>query len=245
MEIAPGAGFPFVNGVKAISNCLLTVDNDIWPYAEENAAEIDAHWERARNANPSLFNGIVYLTSGMQLSDGALHVSLVRTDFKSHLLWRAKGFPEAGVLDGFGSALIRSSDGDVLLGLQRPGHMNSGFAYLPSGFIDENDVDADGSVDIVRGVMREVVEETGVEDSDFTKDEGFYLVRSGPQLCIAVPLHVSMTTAEFSRAVEQHNATTADPELDRIVPVSGLGDLDTVPLLPFTRLLLETIFASG
>lgn len=245
MQVSPGAPFPFVNGVKLISNCSLKVDDDIWPYAKKNAAGIDAHWQAAKKSNPSLFNGVVYLTNGVRLSDGALHVSLVRTDFKSHLFWRAQGFPEAGVLDGFGSALIRSSDGDVMLGLQRAGNMNAGFAYLPAGFIDENDVDTDGRVDIIRGVKREVAEETGVEDSAFIKDDGFYLVRSGPQLSIAVPFHVSMTTAEFMQAVERHIATTAHPELDTIVPVSGLADLETVPLLPFTRLLLETIFASG
>jgi NUDIX domain len=244
MQVSPGAGFPFVNGVKVISNCSLKVDGDIWPYAEKNAAEIDAHWQAATKSNPSCFNGVVYLTSGIRLSDGVLHASLVRTDFKSYLYWRMHGFPEAGVLDGFGCALIGSSDGDVMLVQQRPGNVNYGFACLPAGFIDERDVLADGTVEISLSAAREVAEELGEVGNLLVRDEGFIIARSNAQLSFAVPFRAPMTTAEFVRLVDEHNAMCADPELQSIVPVGSLGDIEGLPMLAYARELIEALFAA-
>ncbi len=191
-----------------------------------------------------LFHGIVYLTSGLRLSDGVIHASLVRTEFKRYLYWRMQGFPEAGVLDGFGAALIRSSDGDVMLAQQRPGNVNYGFACLPAGFIDERDVLSDGTVDIGRSVARELAEEIGEVGGLLVREKGFVVGRSNTQLSFGVPLRAPMTTAEFVRLVDQHNATCADPELQSIVPVGSLADIEDVPVLPYARQLIEALFAA-
>jgi hypothetical protein len=244
MQTSPDAGFPFLNGVKIISSCFFKVGGDVWPFAEKNAAEIDAHWQVAMTSNPSYFNGIVYLTSGVRWSDGVLHASLVRTDFKSYLYWRMHGFPEAEVLDGFGSALIRSSDGDIMLAQQRPGNVNYGFACFPSGFIDERDVLPDGTVDISLSVARELAEELGELCDLLVREEGFIVARSNAQLSCVVPFRAPMTTAEFVRLVDEHNATCADPELQSIVPVGSLRDIEGLAMLAYTRELIEALFAA-
>ncbi len=102
MQIPPLSGFPHENGVKVVSRCALKVVDGVWPFAEKYRAEIDAHWQVATASNPSYFNGVVYLISEVRSAGSELHANHIRTDFKSYLYWRSLGFPDAGVIDGFG-----------------------------------------------------------------------------------------------------------------------------------------------
>jgi hypothetical protein len=127
---------------------------------------------------------------------------------------------------------------------QRPGNVNYGFACLPAGFIDERDVLADGTVEISLSAAREVAEELGEVGNLLVRDEGFIIARSNAQLSFAVPFRAPMTTAEFVRLVDEHNAMCADPELQSIVPVGSLGDIEGLPMLAYARELIEALFAA-
>lgn len=231
-----------LDGVTQLSSCLLQVSSTSWKFAQENAGAIDAKWIEAKRTNPNYFNGVIYLVDGVTVSNGALQASLLRTDFKSYLYWRLAGFPEAGVLDGFGSALIRSQDGCIMLGRQRMGNVNGGQAYAPAGFIDEQDVSADGIIRIDRSALREAAEETGIDPAALEKQDGYYLTRSGPQLSIGVPLRVNMTAAEFVRRAGEHISATPDAELDAIVAVASPSDIENLPLPRYMRVLLDALF---
>jgi hypothetical protein len=240
----PNAGFPYANGVKSVSYCSLKLSGEAWPFAHEHAAEIDAHWQAAANANPAYFNGIVHLIDSVRFDDGVLYATLTRTNFKSYLFWRMNGFPEAGVLDGFGSALIRSADGEYLLGQQMPGNVNYGFACLPSGFIDERDVLPDGTIDITRSIEREIAEEMGEVAALVQREEGFIVTRSDTQMSFAVRFHAPVPTAELVRLVEEHNATCDDPELQTLIPVANCDDLKRLNMLPSARATMEALLAA-
>jgi 8-oxo-dGTP pyrophosphatase MutT (NUDIX family) len=237
--------FPSAKGVTKLSSCVLKVGNRAWSFAQENEAAIAARWAEKKQSNPRYFNGAVHLVDDVRLNGGALDASLLRTDFKSYLHWREQGFPEAGVRDGFGSALIRTSEGHVMLGRQRSGNVNAGLAYSPAGFIDAQDVDADGFIHIAQSALREATEETGIDGEALVRDEGFYLVRSGAQLAIVVPFRTPMSTAEFMRRAEKHIAASPDSELDAIIPVTALRDVENLAMLPYMRTLLEAIFAGA
>jgi len=244
MSVLREVGFPHKNDVKVVSNCVLTVGASPWPFATTYASEIEAHWQNASAANPAYFNGIVHLIDDLRMVGSELHASLIRTEFKNYLYWRALGFPDAGVIDGFGCAVIRSSDGQFMLAIQRPGHVNSGFVYLPSGFIDERDVGADGTIDIGASVTREIDEEIGEAGNDLRREEGFIVVRSGVQLGLAVPFHAPMTADAFVARVGDHNARSDDPELEAVIPVGSLDDLQDLKMLPYARALLEALLAA-
>jgi hypothetical protein len=234
--------FPAADGVMKLSSCVLKVGNRAWAFAQENEAAIASRWTQKKQSNPRYFNGVVHLVDDVRVDGGALDASLLRTDFKSYLHWREQGFPEAGVRDGFGSALIRTSEGHVMLGRQRPGNVNSGLAYSPAGFIDAQDVDADGFIHIAQSALREATEETGIDGETLVRDEGFYLVRSGPQLAIAVPFRAAMSTAEFMRRAEKHIAASPDSELEAVIPVAALRDVENLAMPRYMRTLLEAIF---
>jgi len=230
--------------VTKISTCTLRAGRNEWRYAEINGEAIDAHWRQTKQSNPNYFNGVIYLIDDVSLVDGALEASLLKTDFKSYLYWRAQNFPDAGVLDGFGSALIRTDDGSIMLGRQRQGHVNGGLTYAPAGFIDGQDVDANGVIHIERSALREAAEETGIEPGALARGDGFYLTRSGTQLSIAVPFRAMMSSAEFVRRAEQHIAATVDSELDAVIPVANAGDIQNLAMPRYMRALLDTLFSA-
>jgi len=143
-----------------IAQCALSLSTEPWSYAQLHREDIAAHWQRARAARPKLFDGPVHVLTAHALHDGAFTGTFARTDFKSFLYWREQGAP-GPTRDGFGSSLIRSSDGCILLGLQSEGNLNAGCAYPPSGLIEPTDTGL-GSVDIDGSIARELEEETGL-----------------------------------------------------------------------------------
>lgn len=231
------------DGVFHCRNTLMRVGFGRWNYADANSRDIAANWADLQKSNPNYFDGRIYLVDGYKFTDGEFAASLLASDFKSYIYWRAQDFPDAGVWDGFGSALIRSSDGDLMIGRQRSGNVNAGLAYAPAGFIDQQDVAGDRSIDIAASAIREAAEETGIPVTAFIRDDGFYLTRSGPQLSIGVPLRVAMTTREFLRHAEAHIGASEDSELDAILAVGGRRDVEGVAMPAYMSLLIEALFA--
>lgn len=230
--------YPKSDCVHAIESCRLIAHECVWAYARDAAADIDAAWENARRANPNFFNGAVYLLDAVTFSGGQLDARLLRSDFKSYLYWRRAGFPQTGVRDGFGSALIRAADGAYLLGRQRAGNVNSGLAYLPGGFIDGRDVAADGRIDIAASIARELEEETGLTSADVEALPGFLVTDNGPHLSIAMTFQSPLASDALKAHIETHIASDAASELERMVIVRSVGDLDGLAMPSYVGVLL-------
>lgn len=231
------------DGVARFADVRLRVSRAAWQFATERADEIDAHWGVRRAQSPSMFNGVIHLLHAGRYAAGVLEGDLLRTDFKSYLLWRDTGFPASGVRDAFGSALIRSREGHVVLGRQRAGNINSGFAYLPGGFIDEKDVRADGTIDIAGSVLRELGEETGLSLADVRVAPGFIVTRCGPLLSLARELVSPLTADELRARILDYIAMDAGSELVDAVIVRDAADVASANVHDYARLLLGELFA--
>jgi 8-oxo-dGTP pyrophosphatase MutT (NUDIX family) len=237
--------YPERDAVHVIGRCNLTGHDGPWPYAHAHAAEIDAAWRMARSANSHFFNGVVYLVDELAIDGDALDARLLRTDFKSYLYWRGNGFPEAGVRDGFGSALICSADGAILLGRQRAGNINAGLSYLPGGFIDGRDVAGDGRIDIAASIARELHEETGLTAADVAVQPGYLVTVTGAHLSIAKTFRSALDGAALKHKIESHLAADPASELEGIVIVGGAGDLEGLAMPPYARLLAGDVLKHG
>ena len=159
--------------VVFVQHCALELSRKPWDFASDNATAIDDHWNRRRRSNPAFFNGVVHVLEAGTIVNGTFHATFKRTDFKSFLYWRETGYPDAAAHDAFGSALVVSREGHVVLGRQRAGNINAGIAYLPGGFIDQRDVANDGTIDIAASIRRELTEETGLTEPDVVEQSGF------------------------------------------------------------------------
>lgn len=225
--------------VIEVAHCRLRVEERTWAFAEQNKDEIDWCWAIESRDNPQFFNGTVMLLANWANRDGFEGV-LLPSEFKSVLYWRHLNFPETGVRDGFGSALIETSDGAIILGRQKPGNLNSGKTYLPGGFIDPRDCDDDGFVDIAASVQREVLEETGLTENDLTRDPDRYTIAfSGPHVSIAVRLIAKATADQIIPTVQQHIAQQSDPELEDVTAVFTSQDLDRLDTPRYARTVLH------
>lgn len=225
--------------VARVDHCSLTVGHESWAFAGAHREEIDRHWTRRSAENPGFFNGVIHMLTHHDLTGSTFLGTFVRTDFKSYLYWRETGFSEAGVRDAFGSALIRSAEGHVLLGRQREGNINSGLAYLPGGFIDSRDIGPGGSIDIVGSVLREVGEETGIPASSFTQKPGYYLTFAGPLISVAVELVSSERAEDLRQRMLAHMREDPQSELVDAVIVRSRADLAGLAMPDYARILIE------
>lgn len=227
------------SNIVHVEACVLRRSGRGWAFAAANAEAIARYWQDVLVRSPHYFDGTVHLLTHYEIIDGRLSGELVATNFASFLYWRDQGYPDTSVFDCFGSALLRGSDGRILLGRQSPGHINSGLTYLPGGFIDERDIAGDGSVDIVASVTREVSEEMGYPPGTFAVQPGAYVTRLGQQVSIAVP-HVSALDSDaLLAAARGFLATEVSPELEDVVSVGRRTDLDDLAMPAFARALVQ------
>lgn len=202
---------PLETRVFSATGVDLRVVTGTWEFAERERDAIRAHWEKRLSERPRFFNGTIHVVASYKLSsEGLLSAEFVRTDFASFLYWRETGWPDANIMDCFGTALILSTDGRLLLSQQRAGNLNDSAIYPPSGFIDPADVGQNGVIDIDASVMREVTEETGLDGADLRPTGTYIVSQVGPVLSIGVPLHSDLSASELEERIARHIA--ADPE---------------------------------
>jgi hypothetical protein len=187
-----------------------------WTFAVENEDAIESHWKARKQAQPNFFNGaVLVLASYSVTAERCLEARFLRTDFKSFLYWRESGWPDRTVMDAFGSAVIFSAEGKLLVGQQRDGHLNGGLCYPPSGFIDAKDIAADGSIDIDHSVRREIDEELGLDGDQLQRRPGYVVTLAGPVLSIGVPFDARLADADLMASIAQHISADPDAELAR------------------------------
>jgi ADP-ribose pyrophosphatase YjhB (NUDIX family) len=231
--------------VVRVDRCHLTVAPGGWEFAERNRRAIEEHWRRRCRENPGFFNGTVYALRDGRLEQGAFDGRLIAVDFMSFLYWKETGYGDGAIRDCFGSALIRSAEGHVLLGRQRAGNLNAGLSYLPGGFIDPRDVDSDGMIDIATSVAREAAEETGLDHGLLARRPGFFVTFAGPMISIAIEFAASLPAAELLACVRQHIAADPVSELEDVVLVERLEQLEGLPMPLFARLLVPCVLKAG
>jgi 8-oxo-dGTP pyrophosphatase MutT (NUDIX family) len=212
-----------------------------WPFALERRDDIDRHFARLRQATPALWNGRMLLLTEHTIDRRVLRGSYLETDFASFVAWRDWGFPDAGVLNCFAMAALRSSDGAYLLGVMGPQTVNAGKIYFPAGIPDLDDVVGD-RVDLARNVRREMMEETGLRPGDYRADDHWVCVRTGPRLAMMKPLDAPDTAERLRERILAHLAREAEPELAGIRIVRGPADLDAM-MPPFVIAFLNEMWS--
>ncbi|MEQ1696955.1 MAG: NUDIX hydrolase [Hyphomicrobiaceae bacterium] len=230
--------------VEWVSDCRLVAHREGWAFAREQAEAIEAHWRQRLLTHPGYFNGIVYAMAGGggAGADGVYAASMVATDFKSFLYWKEAGYLDMGIRDAFGSAILRSREGHVLLGRQSAGNINAGQAYLPGGFIDQRDVAADGTIDIGASIARELAEETGLRAGEVETLPGFRIISIGHQVSMAREFCSALGSDELRALILSRIGADAEAELMDIVVVRSQNDLSGKNVPAYTALALEHVF---
>ena len=219
----------------------LATSSKTWAFADAKKDEIERHWNRRLEQNPGFFNGTIFVLGDFTLSDACFSGTLLKTNFASFLYWKENGYSDKTVRDCFGSAIVRSSDGKVLLGRQSAGHINSGLTYFPGGFIDERDVGDDGKVAVAQSVQREAAEELGVSPQELGCLPGAYITFDGQLVSIGIELQSALPAGTLLEKVRAHIAQEDEPELEDVIAVAGLKACAGAEMPGFARLLLSEL----
>ena len=208
-----------------------------WPFAAERRGEIDAHFAGKQREKPDIWNGRVLLGRNAVRTEERLAADYFETDFAGFLAWRDWGFPDTSVFNGFGMGALQSSDGAFLLGEMADHTSNAGRIYFPAGTPDPDDV-RDGMLDIAGSVAREIAEETGLDEADYTTDGHWTCVFTGPSMAMIRVLRVDMTGEALQARIEANLARENKPELRAVHLVRRRADM--APAMPrFVTAFLE------
>ena len=195
-----------------------------WPFADQRRAEIDAHFAQLRVEKPEMWNGRVLLLRRGEIGDGVLSGAYSEVDFASFIAWRDWGFPDKAIRNCFPMASLRSSDGAFLLGVMGRHTATAGQIYFPAGTPDQNDIDGD-TVDLERGVIRELIEETGLSVADFDAESGWFATPLGQRLALMKIVQARDSAATLHERIRAFLASQKQPELSDIHIVRGVDDL--------------------
>lgn len=232
------------DGVLAVDSCALTVGTERWPFADAHRGPIGEHWRRRSAENPKFFNGQIYVLIEGGLDGGVFRGALAPADFASYLYWRDNGFGDSTVRDCFGTAVIRSADGAVMLARQKAGQINSGLLYLPGGFLDARDAGADRLVAVTGAISREVAEETGLGPPDLEPQPGLLISCAGPLVSVAQVYRSRLTAAELEKTVDAHIRADPAAELEGIAFASSYDALDAGAVPLYARQLLQRVLSA-
>jgi 8-oxo-dGTP pyrophosphatase MutT (NUDIX family) len=200
-----------------------------WPFAIERRAEIDAYFVKLRADKPEIWNGRVLLLRRGEIVQGVLTGAYSEVDFASFLAWRDWDFPDPSVRNCFAMAALRSSDGAFLLGLMAPHTATAGQIYFAAGTPDPADVVGD-VVDLERGVMRELHEETGLAPPDAVPESGWFATPDGPRIALMKIVQAREPAEVLRERIHGFLASQRQPELSDVYVVRGERDLS--PRMP-------------
>jgi len=225
--------------LREIAKLDLVVEPWDWPFAAKRRGEIDAHFARACEARPHLYNGRVLLMRTPRHEGDFLRASYFETDFASLLAWRDWGFPGSGVYNCFGMGALRGTDGVFLLGEMGEHTANAGRIYFPAGTPEPADI-VRGRVDIAGSVYREVEEETGLKSFDYRAAARWYCVETGATIALIRLLDCHRPAESLKRKIEATLKAQTHPELSAIHLVRDRRDfLPTMP--PFVTAFIDAM----
>lgn len=209
--------------IVPIRSVTITLSERAHPFEQRHADAVARHWAREQARNPSLYDGIVMLHSTMKVGDGSLETVANRVSFSTFLFWRDCQRDE-DACHLFGSPMILSADGAMLLIRMADNTANAGRIYSPSGSLDDSDA-ADGMLDLEGNMRREVLEETGLDLVDAHAETGYHLYESEGVFALVRRYHFAESADDLMERIERHIAQQSDPEIDGVLAVRGVGDV--------------------
>lgn len=228
------------NRVFSLDAVRLSVDPAEHPWKLAHQSEIEALWAREQVERPWLFNGTVMLHRGLALDDGAITGISHRTPYAA-LLRLVRTWPDEDIFHLFGSAVILSSDGAVMLIRMAARTANPGKVYAPAGSLDETDI-VGGTVDVDGSIRREAMEETGLDLSQADAESRLLCWRNRGLVAVFRRFRLAQTADQLVERIRTHVRTETDPEIEDAVVVRAPADAGpTTP--PYMQAMIDFHFA--
>lgn len=229
------------NRVFGFDRVHLTLDAAEHPWLVAERGAVEAHWAREQVERPWLFNGTVVLNRGLALEAGVISGISHRAPYAALLHW-VKTRPGADVWHLFGSAVILSSDGAMLLIRMAAKTANPGKVYAPAGSLDETDIKG-GRIDVEGSILREAREETGLDLSRGNAEDRLWCWRRGGLVAVFRRFRMDDPAAVLEERIREHIRTDPEQEIDDVVVVRSVEDAGpTAP--PYMRAMVGFHFSA-
>lgn len=231
---------PLPPSVHEISSLDISVSTATWAFEEAYAGEIATHFDEARKRIPFLWNGRTLKLTGYSFENGIFRGNCSECSYAAYLAWRDWGAPDISAHNLFGSAILRSGDGALLYGVMAKHTATAGLIYPPGGNLDPEDRTADGKVDVVGAIYRELEEETGLTPAD-VRPAGLLVAFDGPRISIAQVLDCDRPAERLREEIIRHSRASKDQELEDIQIVRSREDLNNPAIVPFARAVADRL----
>jgi 8-oxo-dGTP pyrophosphatase MutT (NUDIX family) len=180
---------------------------------------VDEHWDAE---GEGFFRGLVLSVTSIVQRSEKLNVQLVCSDYAHYLYTtRHRLTGQNALRAAYTSCLLRTNDGQFVIAEMGGATQTPGRLQLPGGNIDQNDIGAQGSVDVAGSIAREMLEELGLNldallsiplKPSHLKIGGTYDF-VGMMFLVDLPWSAAEVQAHF----EAHSASQQPPELSALV----------------------------
>lgn len=214
-----------------------------WPMPAALRAEVGPCWSRLLAANPHLWDGRILGVYAPRVdADGVLRADAREDAYSVFLTWRDARFPDIGVHNLFGSALISSNDRALIYGVMGADTANAGRVYPPGGSLEPRDVLADGRVDVAGCTDLELVEETGLSASEARKGS-LVAVFDGPRISIGQVYHFDEPADRLVARIRANLESQEHRELADVVAIRSRAEAEAAGAVPYAVAAAEAYFA--
>lgn len=218
----------------------LTVSRNCLPFETRNRAEIAAHWQTAQAENPALFNGKIFMATGVSVNEQSMRASCHATNFATLMYWRTQR-NTLNTRNIFANLVLRSSDNALVMGRMAPHTSIAGKTCYPGGSLDASDI-RDGQVDATACALRECLEETGIAPGEYTLNPGFIVCWDDRMIAISRVADLKVDAETARRQIQRFMDSEAEPEFDDIIIVRSPSDAVRVIPDRYERELAEYLF---
>lgn len=182
------------------------------PLYRQRREEIETNWLVEHHANPALFNGEMLIHRDVCIdAAGRLVATGHLTPYATMLWWRKQ--PDRPVAEHlFPIAVPITSDGAILAIEMSAKTANAGRVYCAAGSLDSHDI-VEGKVDLDANMMREVLEETGIDLSTATPLAGYLGVRVFRAVTLFRTYLLPFDAEEACARVRHHMETDHEQEI--------------------------------
>ncbi|PVE25383.1 hypothetical protein DC522_05650 [Microvirga sp. KLBC 81] len=213
-----------------------------WAWAEQNRDFIEANWKRRTADKPKMFNGKVLLLRNVEFEQDLCRNTYFETNYADFVAWIDSGYPDRSIANGFAMGALRGSDGAFICGVMGVHTTNAGRVYFAAGTPDLSDLRPDGTVDLASSLTRELIEETGLQESEFHVDDEWIIVQRWPTIALLRMVTLPMTVEEGAALIRANIAKDPEPELQDVRIIRGVEDIDPKTMPLFLQSFFEWVF---
>lgn len=214
-----------------------------WIWAQEKADTVAAHWALRKAERPAIFDGRILMLAGMEIAGDRCEARFFETGYASMTAWLDLGCPGDPVGNGFAMGALCGADGRFILGRMGAHTANAGQLYFPAGTPDLTDVAPSGAVDLAGSLLREITEETGLAEADWTVSPRWTIVEEKGRVAFMRLVRLASPAEIACERIRRFLASQARPELAGVEIVSSPADLDPATMPAYLTAFLAAAWS--